>query len=60
MKTPKFTDTHRYARPYKHSTDTNITRTFSAETKRQKELEVKKEKSNVRDFSDVFKAQKHG
>lgn len=60
MKTPKFTDTHRYARPYRRACDTNIVRSFDAESKRQRELEAKKEKSNVRDFSDVFKATKHG
>lgn len=60
MKTPKFTDSHRYERPYRHSGDTDIKRTFSAAQRQQKELEMKKLKSNVRDFSDVFKAPKHG
>lgn len=57
MKTPKFTDTHRFPRPYRSAVDTNITRTFDVARKQMSKPRVR---SNVRDFSDVFRTPKRG
>lgn len=52
MKTPKFTDTHRFPRPYRPAVATDITRTFDVA---RKQMIKPRMRSNVRDFSGVFK-----
>lgn len=37
MKTPKFTDGHRFPRPYRQANSTDITRSFDAARKQQKQ-----------------------
>lgn len=56
MKTPKFTDTHRFKRAYRSSVDTDVTRTFDAARKKP----APPVRSNVRDFSEMFKGPKRG
>lgn len=34
MKTPRYTDLHRYPRPYRRAVDTDVSTTFAAEYRR--------------------------
>lgn len=57
MKTPKFTDSHRFQRAYRPAVATDITRTFDAA---RKEMSKPPVRSNVRDLSEMFKGPKRG
>ena len=57
MKTPKFTEAHRFPQPYANSKSTDVKKTFARERKRLKDLN---DAQNKADQEASFKVSKIG